>query len=397
MLKLKILEVNQPFGSFYVAKLKASELLKIAESDPYRVLDNGQFAGVQRPRQESRLKEIAEYLSGTESALPNSIVIAGNTSSSLDEDRWTIMKEGDEKFLLVPKLKINGTIIDGQHRVNGFRLLNEEKQEKYELVCSIYLDIPNPYQAFLFATINMNQKKVDKSLAYELYGYNLDEENSNAWSSEKLAVFLTRKLNFDEDSIFKHHILVAAENDDILFEVSPKNQEWYVSTATIVDGILSLITTNQKRDRDKLQQLPAKERRREALQVDSSPLRQFYLQNNDKLIYTAVKNFFTASFDLLYKRKSYIFKTVGIQAQFSVLKKILQNELENRKDISVEYFKEKLAPAVNVDFSNNFYTASGVGKSRILNSILILLDYKDVSEISKIEERENYRKLLKIK
>ncbi|MBR0324911.1 MAG: hypothetical protein IIX11_02130, partial [Selenomonadales bacterium] len=37
-----------------------------------------------------------------------------------------------------------------------------------------------------------NQKRVDKSLTLELFGYDLDNEPSNTWSPEKLAVFLTR-------------------------------------------------------------------------------------------------------------------------------------------------------------------------------------------------------------
>jgi hypothetical protein len=44
------------------------------------------------------------------------------------------------------------------------------------LVCSVYFDLPRPFQAQLFATINSTQKRVDRSLTYELFGYNIVEE-----------------------------------------------------------------------------------------------------------------------------------------------------------------------------------------------------------------------------
>ncbi len=396
MLKLKVIEVKQPFGTFYATKIKSSDLLKIAEADSYRVLDNGEFTGTQRPRNDNRIKEISDYLKGTDSALPNSIIIAGNTHRNEVPFRWEIISENENKFLVIPENDINGAIIDGQHRVNGFKLLTPEKQDEYELLCSVYLDIPNPYQAYLFATINMNQKKVDKSLAYELYGYNLDEENSDKWSTEKLAVFLTRKLNFDENSIFRSHIIVAAENDEVLFDVSPKKQDWSISTASIVDGILSLITSNAKRDRDILQQLSSDKRKRNELLSDNTPLRKYYLESNDKLIYTVVNNFFQASYKSLFKKDSYLYKTIGIQAQFGVLKQILIKKLEADKDISVDYFSNILNNCNSINFSDNFYTASGLGKTRISNSFLIKIGYKEISEIKKADDLDNYKRLLNI-
>jgi len=396
MLKLNVIEIKQPFGTFYATKIKASDLLKITESDPYRALKSGEHTGTQRPIQNFRLKEISEYLKGVESALPNSIIIAGNINTDKGASRWEIIKENGVKFLVISKEEINGAIIDGQHRLNGFRLLSSDMQKEYELLCSIYLDIPNPYQAYLFATINMNQKRVSKSLAYELYGYNLDEENSDRWSSEKLAVFLTRKLNFDENSIFKSHIIIAAENDEVLFDVSPKKQDWSISTASMVDGILTLISSKPKKDRDDLQQIPSKDRKRDILSMDSTPLRKYYLENNDKLIYKIVNNFFKASFNELYKKDSFLFKTIGIQSQFNLLKMILTQHLEKDKNISVDYFIEILEIFKSIDFSDNFYTTSGVGKTRVINSFLIKAGYKELSAIKKEEDIENYKRLLKL-
>lgn len=268
------------------------------------------------------------------------------------------------------------------------------KQQSYELLCSVYLDIPNPYQAYLFATINMNQKTVDKSLAYDLYGYNLDDENPESWSSEKLAVFISRKLNFDKDSIFYNHIIVAAENDAVLFEISPKNQNWCISTASIVNGILSLITSNPKKDRDTLQFKNIQDRKRSNLPKDKTPLRKYFLECNDKLIHTIVNNFFLAAYSELFKKESYLFKTVGIQALFRVLKEILIKNLDTDKDISVIYFSSILKLCADIDFSDNFYTASGLGKTRITNSMLIKLGFKNIEAINNESDIANYKRLL---
>ncbi|WP_430933256.1 DGQHR domain-containing protein [Saccharicrinis sp. 156] len=397
MYKFQVLEVKQPFGIFYITKINAYDLLQIVETDPYRVDSTGNHTGIQRAVDEKRLSVIAEYLKGVESSMPNSIIIGGNI---IDDEklRWEIKVEGDNKYINAPMEVKNGVIIDGQHRLKAFEHVSVEKQKEYELLCSIYLDLPNPYQAYIFATINMNQKTVDKSLAYDLYGYNLDEEKDESWSPEKVAVYLSRTLNFDKDSVFYNHITTAAENDDVLFETLPKYQKWNISTASIVRGILTLISSNPQRDRDALQQKTTKERNRSVLsdEKDSTPLRQYYLLNNDKLIYTIVANFFKAAHDCLYKDGSYIFKTIGIQSLFSLLKKVLIEKLEKDKDISTSYYKSILEKCKDIDFSDNFFTASGIGKTRITNTLLIKNGFMEIGSIRKEEDIPEYNRLLQI-
>jgi hypothetical protein len=57
--------------------------------------------------------------------------------------------------------------------------------------------------------LNSTQKRVDKSLTYELFGYNISEEKEEYWTPDKLAVFLTRKLNTEENSPLSGRILIA--------------------------------------------------------------------------------------------------------------------------------------------------------------------------------------------
>ena len=408
--KYKVIEVNQPLGTFYVFKISAFDLRQLVDTEPYFLtLENNKFQneGIQRRFNEDRGKEIAKFLRSTESALPNSIIIAGNTKDFSEEKQWKIIKETvnncTDDYLLIPELIINGAVIDGQHRLFSFKHLSNDEQKNYELLCTLYLDLPNPYQAYIFATINMNQRKVDKSLAYELYGYDLNDEESNKWSPEKLAVFLTRKLNTDEQSIFKGHILLAANSDEILEKLSgSKSIDWSISTAALVEGILSLMTNNPKRDRDELQMIYESERTRLILKEikSSAPLRNFYIENNDLLIYTILINFFKASYNSLYKLNSILFKTVGIQVQFIVLKKILQ-KLEDDKDISIDYFSHQVAVCFSkvidkdIDFNDSFFQLSGIGKTRMKNILLIGMELMNLSEVKNQEELKEYKRLLK--
>ena len=407
--KYNILEVKQPLGTFYVFKITAFELLQLVDTEPYFLsLENDYFRneGIQRRFDEGRGREIANFLRSTESALPNSIIIAGNTKNNPEQDQWKIVQEVNnncvETFLEIPELKINGTVIDGQHRLFSFKHLKIEEQKNYELLCTLYLDLPNPYQAYIFATINMNQRKVDKSLAYELYGYDLNDEESNKWSPEKLAVYLTRKLNTDIKSIFRGHILLAANSDEILEKLAGENSiSWYISTAAIVEGILSLITSNPKSDRDELQLTSERDRSRDSLKKmkSTAPLRNYYIENNDLLIYTILLNFFEASYKNLFKENSILFKTVGIQVQFIVLKKILQN-LDIDKDISVNYFTHNIQQyfdtVKNINFEDNFFQFSGIGKSRLKNVILHSMNLFDVNEIKNENELREYKRILGI-
>ncbi len=407
--KYKVIEVEQPLSTFYVFKISAYELLQLVESEPYYIsLDGSKLrgTGVQRQFDPERGREIANFLRSTESALPNSIIIAGNTKFHEESKQWEIKKQNnnncEEHYLEIPEMSVNGKVIDGQHRLFSFKNLTEDDQKKYELLCTLYLDLPNPYQAYIFATINMNQRKVNKSLAYELYGYDLNDDESDKWSPEKLAVFLTRKLNTDEESVFKGHILLAANNDEILEQLSiSKSGKWAISTAAVVEGILSLITSNAKRDRDELQMRVEKERSRIGLSSlkSSVPLRKYYIENNDLLIYTILLNFFKASYEQLYQANGILFKTVGIQVQFAVLKKILQ-KLEQDKDISIDYFSNQVhlyfSKIKNINFSDPFFQLSGIGKTRMRNVLLIGMELMEFNEIKNQEDLKDYQRLVKV-
>lgn len=393
-LEINALKVKQPLGDFFVISIDAEKLLNITFSEPLKYVDsNGKVQGSQRVKDEKRLKEISKYIESVEMAFPNSIILNANYNQTghivkNENERWKIVENNDGTYkLIIPKKQKLAAIIDGQHRLNAFDYVNDkELLSRIQLVCSVYFDLPNSYQAFLFATINSNQKKVDRSLALEQFGYNVDDEPEKSWTPEKLAVFLSRKLNTDSNSPLHKHIKVAPLNYEVLFD-TPITNDWVVSTATIVDGITGLISTNPKRDRILMQQKSLfGGRSRDMLKDvrDSSPLRQEFLLNNDLTLYNTVINYLKVVEQLFWKNtsnNSYIFKTVGIQALFDVLKFILKdNKTGNYENTD---FKSYLSKASNIDFTDKFFQSSGIGRGRIKNSINAMIGLLDKNKIKK--------------
>ena len=205
MKKIYGIRVSQPLGDFFIAKIKAKDLLEISTSSVARYNKEGKLVGNQRPLKLPRLKAIANFIKSAEMCFPTSILVAANVDNEgniIEEQskRWSIHPTSiSDCFEIKIPSEVSSLIIDGQHRLNAFSY-TEEQFKDIELVCSIFLDLHNPYQAYLFATINGNQKRVDKSLALELFGYDVEDKPSNTWSPEKLAVYLTRKFNFRKDS-----------------------------------------------------------------------------------------------------------------------------------------------------------------------------------------------------
>lgn len=398
----RALRVEQPLGVFYVVILPAELLLDVAFSDALSATyvpgaQAYELDGTQRLPQPKRLDPIAQFIDRTDAAFPNAIILAANyrKEDGLLEDvndpadlndsddnasqpggvdrRWFVTEDGGHGYftLTIPTADKLAAIIDGQHRLFAFTRAMASRREM-NLICSVFLDLPKPFQAQLFATINSTQKPVDKSLTYELFGYNIAEEESAFWSPDKLAVFLTRRLATDPTSPLKGRIVIAPRRDDALEELG-RGAQWRVSTAVIVEGIMRLFTSNPKKDTsDLLQQEPKQRHEIAKLRKDRSPLRDIYLGGNDALIYELVKNYVIACEEVFWskaKEGSYITKTVGVQALFDILKKYIVGIVDAR-NISIERFKQLLDPAGEIDFSEvEFRNASGSGRSLIRRAI----------------------------
>lgn len=404
-------KVSQNLSDFVVAVIPARVLLDTCFSHRLKAVEqpDGRYnlEGSQRAISTTRLKEIGNYVSSPEAAFPNSIILAANfreNSGDFEDDvskQWEFQPSGEvEGLLTIPTNEKLAAIIDGQHRLFGFNFASPDCLDM-PLVCAIYFDLPKSYQAYLFATINAKQKPVDKSQTYELFGYSLDDEEPESWTPDKLAVFLARKLNSESDSPFFRHILIPAENEIVkTASQARKSGSWMISLATIVDGIVKLVTRNAKQDSNKmLGDEESPKRKRANLEVlpadDRAPLRAYFCATNDTVTYKIVKNFFNAVDNMLWRSEEvgYIVKTVGIQALFEILRKIAADSLI-AKDITIEYFESRLAGAESIDFSDNFFQASGTGRTRIRKSIEFAIGLTPMSELDEMENKRDYLSIL---
>lgn len=369
-MKITAIKVSQPLGDFYLSKIKARDLLRVSTSSMLRYDKDGKLAGNQRPLRQDRLKAIANFIKSEEMCFPTSIIIAANVNERglIDEgeSRWEIeLIQNDVYNIIIPNInEVSSLIIDGQHRLNSFKYTPEEFSD-IELVCSIFFDLPTPYQAYLFATINGNQKRVDKSLALELFGFNVENEPENTWSPEKLAVYLTRKFNFTKSSPLYQRIKLAPLYSQI--EDVVDKTKWMLSTAAMVEGILSLISSNPQRDRDMLAMKKEyfwgdKSRKILSGNKDKSVLRKLYINCEDDEIFRIIYSYFESIKKLLWdnaKPQSVIVKTIGIAVLFDLLKSILEQDATTRE------FDSYISRICEVDYTNDYFQLSGVGKTRL--------------------------------
>lgn len=254
-LSVPALRVVQPMGVYYVAVIPAEVLLQVSYSDKLTAKWDAErsiyvLEGTQRPLQEKRFQQIAEYIARADSAFPNTIILAANfrqedglletgpdgtAQTDAPDPRWRIADGADGSAVLtIPTKEKLAAIIDGQHRLLGFTQVKDSDRLKMQLICSVFLGLPKPFQAQLFATINSTQKAVDKSQTYELFGYNLEDEDPEEWSPDKLAVFIARRLGTDSESPLRGRVVIAAETDEELKALGV-DADWRVSTAVIVD------------------------------------------------------------------------------------------------------------------------------------------------------------------
>ena len=391
-MRIKAIKVIQPLGEFYISKIKARDLLKISTSQVAKYDKDGIIKGHQRPIDPDRLKAIAKFIQSEEMSFPSSIIIAANVNDHgiiYDEEdkRWRIEPTNisDIYELDVPDNCISSLIIDGQHRLKAFEEESlDDNCRDIELVCSIFFDLPGAYQAYLFATINGNQKRVDPSLALELFGINLENEPQDTWSPEKLAVYITRKFNFTKGSPLEGKIRLAPLTDG---EVD--KSKWLLSTTAMVAGITKLISSNPQRDRDELTRKRRfyEDKTRKVLSEirDKSILRDLYLNNKDGEIYSILLNFFTSVDKILWssaEKDSIINKTIGISALFDILKTLLEN------DKSISDFDKYIEKLVRIPYTDNYFSLSGKGKTRLKRVMKYHLELLEDHELE--EEDKEY-------
>jgi len=197
---LPVIRVTQRIGTFFIGSLGAKELVQISYADVRRIeqRDVEKYLGIQRPLDEKRVKQIKKYLDSPDASFPTGIVLAVNQNcTTFDQEGHLILRPFESDFPedSIPFNKI-AKIIDGQHRIAAFVNndwnFDEElwirigSEFQFNVIIFIGLDIDE--QANIFATVNLAQTKVNKSLVYDLEG--LSKSRSPFKTCHQIAIAL---------------------------------------------------------------------------------------------------------------------------------------------------------------------------------------------------------------
>ena len=194
-MRIPYIRIKQRDEVFFISKFNVKELLDRVDfhfREPYSNYDSQEIIeknkkyidrikrlgidlqsneeGIQRRLQIERIKNISDYIqSGNDNFLPNSILLSVDVSSYPDfEEQYLHIEENEIGYLDFPD-DVRFSIIDGQHRLAGLSLVNEEILDNFEMTTILLINVSKPTAAKLFSDINGKQKAVNRSLIYDLY------------------------------------------------------------------------------------------------------------------------------------------------------------------------------------------------------------------------------------
>ena len=163
---------RQPVGDLFIASIPHNVLGKISYFDVRRVIserDVERYLGIQRPLEPKRVIDLEKYVNFQDASFPTSIILAIDEEyAEFDENKNEMIIRN---FLLgenYPSTMISkiARVIDGQHRIAG---LEKFVGESFDLSVTIFIGADISDQAQIFATVNLEQTKVNKSLVYDLF------------------------------------------------------------------------------------------------------------------------------------------------------------------------------------------------------------------------------------
>ncbi|MDE5793902.1 MAG: DGQHR domain-containing protein [Muribaculaceae bacterium] len=212
-------------------------------------------------------------------------------------------------------------IVDGQHRLYSMKSLYEELSQKdklseddrfileyiknYRFNCTVLLNFDLWEQARVFADVNFNQKKVDRSLYYTIYGmkYSEDEKDQRdnyIFISHNLVKFL----NANPQSPLRGMVKMLG------------NGKGLISQAFLADCLIKHIKSPRGiwfKDSN----------------VEKSKGAYRYMAKETVTFFYAVKDVFQELWPENGKHKSLILKTTGIGALLRLMGYIHKNNLDN--------------------------------------------------------------------
>lgn len=310
---IDIIPIIQPIGTFYVGALPA-EVIDSITIIRQRKYDKKfeSIKGIQRKEAIWRINEISEYCSDPDSTFPTPIIIAVQGNANCKVERHSFEFNENEKL---------GEIIDGQHRILGLK--NSKFIDKFTLPVIFMFDLTEEEKAYVFSIINSKQTKVPMSLIYDLF------ELSTKRSPQKSCHEIARLLNADESSPFYGRLKMLGE----------KQSEFEsLSQGSFVKYLLPLLSKNPDKD---LRDIKNNTKLTDDTQI---PLRYYFINDQDDIIYKIIFNLFSALKDVFNEEwnnpnRFILSKTTGYGAVLKAFKD-LYGVGTNKNDLSATFFSK---------------------------------------------------------
>ena len=355
MIRTPYIEFEQPIGTFYLSKLNALDLIRIVDITPRSESD----LAVQRDENKKRINEISEYCSDPDATFPTPIII-----SVYD----TIQYNSIDNYFEFPLDSKIGQVLDGQHRLKG--IIKSDLADKFELPVVFMFNLIEEEKAYVFSIINSKQTKVSMSLIYDLFSL------SKSRSPQKTIHEVARTLNNLKSSAFYNRLKMLGKKSE--------GQDFAtLSQGTFVKYVLTLISKDPESYQIKLKN------NLEINQVESLPLRSYFINMEDEVLikvinntFNGVKNAFPNEWE--NPNSNILWKTTGFGAiikSFNNIYKIgdYNNDLSESFFTQIfihfrEYINEKEIELTSLHFTSNEQQQSRL--SNLINEALETFVFK---------------------
>ncbi|MFD1135611.1 DGQHR domain-containing protein [Paenibacillus urinalis] len=349
-MNINLLEVNQPIGTFYIGVLSANIINTIAKVNQREFDQDGifSFGGVQRKQSDKRIKEISEYSSDPDATFPTPIIISvyQDAEYELNGLNFTFNEN-----------KVIGEIIDGQHRVKGLAKTNQIS--KFELPVILMFDLTEEEKAYVFSIINSKQTKVPMSLIYDLFG--VSEERSPQKTCHEIA----RLMNSDEASPLYRRLKMLGKKEE---------HNASLSQGSFIKYLLPLISKNPDKD---FRDLKAKKKIEDDPKV---PLRYYFVENKDEVIYKVLLNLFSAAKDVFPlewddPNRYILSKTTGYGAILRAFPHLLEEGISSNnltKSFFIEKFKgfKQRLELENMELTSRYFPSNEQQQKKLADLIV---------------------------
>lgn len=357
LLSLPVQIVEQPIGEFFVASIDAQELVEISFADIRRLheRDVERYLGIQRPLSKSRVKEIRRYIhENRDATFPTSVIIAIDEKCAEYDSKKGELTLYSSKAIdddeSVPYRKI-AKILDGQHRLAGFLDKNDKFMKlegEFKINVAIFVGIDISEQAKIFATVNLAQTKVNKSLVYDL------EDLARKRNPYKSAHHIAVALDKDEDSPLYQRI-------KRLGVATPGRKYEPLTQASFVESLVRFLSEDPVRDRNDI--LDGKSP--ELSDEKKCPFNKFFRmgQDGDLIIYNILFNYFDAvrtkwpkAWGDLKPSGNLLPKSNAFKALMKYLKDDVYSDLSMRLEKDIPSTKEFIKKFEHVELSDRDFT-----------------------------------------